>query len=382
MAKKTNSISILDDSVPTFSEEISPHRNNNSSPHLKSFLKQAAVAIPADAMEVWLCSPQQAQIIRAAHHGQLKNLWRSRQFPVTESTLGQVVRDGKDLTLNLSAHPFDQVHPAALNAGIYSIICLPISGENGDILGVLCAAVKHPESLQGVNLKLLHLVANALASIISLEQRGHLLERTSVLEERERLGMDLHDGIIQSLYAIGLNLQNLRVNQNDASSSGLARLDQSIQSLDEVIRNIRAYILDLRPRKLQKSNLLQGVHSLLREFRANTDIEVELQDETGGIQGLSQVNADAIFHIFQEALANAARHSRANKLTVRLWRVGVRLMLHVSDDGIGFNPARTNQHIGHGLSNMQLRARSVGGGLEVIAIRRQGTTILAWVPMK
>ena len=124
------------------------------------------------------------------------------------------------------------------------------------------------------------------------------------------------------------------------------------------------------------------MQSLLREFRANTDIEVELQDETGGIQGLPQANADAIFHIFQEALANAARHSKANQLTVRLWRAGDRLMLHVSDDGVGFNPARTDQHIGHGLSNMQLRAQSVGGGVEVIAIRRQGSTILAWVPMK
>jgi len=382
MAKRTDSISILDDPVPTFSEVISPHQKSNPNPHLKSFLKQAAMAIPADAVEVWLCSPQHTHIIRAAHSGPLKSLWRSRQFTIDESALGQVVRDGRDLTLYLSAQTHDQVHPAALKAGIYSIICLPISSEDGNVLGVLCAAVKRPENLQGVNPKLLHLVAHALVSILSLEQRGHLLERTSVLEERERLGMDLHDGIIQSLYAIGLNLQNLRVNQGDAGGSNLSRLDQSIQSLDEVIRNIRAYILDLRPRKLQKGNLLQSMQSLLREFRANTDIEVELQDETGGIQGLPQANADAIFHIFQEALANAARHSKANQLTVRLWRAGDRLMLHVSDDGVGFNPARTDQHIGHGLSNMKLRAQSVGGGVEVIAIRRQGTTILAWVPMK
>ena len=158
------------------------------------------------------------------------------------------------------------------------------------------------------------------------------------------------------------------------------RLNQSTQALDAAIRNIRAYILNLRPRQLQNENLLVGMRGLIREFQANTLVEVEQQGDEVDVESLPADNAMALFHIFQEALANVARHADATKVNVRVWRVDQRVMMRVSDDGTGFDSARVEQRIGHGLANMQTRAQNVGGGLEVISIRKQGTIILAWVP--
>ena len=74
--------------------------------------------------------------------------------------------------------------------------------------------------------------------------------QTAILQERERIGMDLHDGIIQALYGIGLNLQNTRMHLGENQQATDERLNQATQALDGAIRNIRAYILNLRPRQL------------------------------------------------------------------------------------------------------------------------------------
>lgn len=205
--------------------------------------------------------------------------------------------------------------------------------------------------------------------------------QNAILRERERIGMDLHDGIIQSLYGIGLNLQNVRLNLGGDAWAADERLNQAIQALDAAIRNIRIYILNLRPRRLQEQNLLKGMRSLVREFQANTFLEVSLEGSEEEAADLSPENAMALFHIFQEALANIARHAEAASVHVRLWRVDRRMMLKVSDDGVGFEPGRVEGGFGHGLANMHTRAQNVCGGVEIISIRRQGTTILAWVPL-
>jgi two-component system sensor histidine kinase DevS len=206
--------------------------------------------------------------------------------------------------------------------------------------------------------------------------------QTAILQERERIGMDLHDGIIQALYGIGLNLQSVRLHLGEDPQVTDERLNQALLALDAAIRNIRIYILNLRPRRLQDKNLLAGMRGMVREFSANTLINVELDGCEEDVFDLSADNAMALFHIFQEALGNIARHAEATRVNVRVWRVNQRVMLKVSDDGVGFDTGRVESGLGHGLANMQTRAQNANGGIEIISIRKQGTTILAWVPLK
>jgi signal transduction histidine kinase len=98
------------------------------------------------------------------------------------------------------------------------------------------------------------------------------------------------------------------------------------------------------------------------------------------MKDLPYSNALVLFHVCQEALANAAKHAKAKNVQVAVWTTGDRALMEVRDDGRGFDLERMNSSIGHGLANMQTRARSVGGEFDISSIIDVGTTILVWVP--
>ncbi|MGE5249705.1 MAG: sensor histidine kinase, partial [Bacteroidota bacterium] len=204
--------------------------------------------------------------------------------------------------------------------------------------------------------------------------------RLAVLEERERIGMDLHDGIIQSIYGVGLALEGIYHSIEEDPQDAKQRIQHAIDGLNQAIRDIRAYILDLRPRQLGNDGLMAGLRRLVTEYRANTFSEVELTGPASDLKEMPHSHSLALFHICQEALANTAKHSGAKKVHVSVWVAGDRVLLEVRDDGRGFHIEKMITTIGHGLSNMQTRARAVGGEVDISSAPGEGTTILAWVP--
>jgi signal transduction histidine kinase len=90
----------------------------------------------------------------------------------------------------------------------------------------------------------------------------------------------------------------------------------------------------------------------------------------------------ALFHICQEALANAAKHAKAKQVDISLWSTDDRILMEVHDDGKGFEMEHMSLSIGHGLANMQTRARSVGGDVDISSMMGEGSTVLAWVPRR
>jgi len=205
--------------------------------------------------------------------------------------------------------------------------------------------------------------------------------RLAVLEERERFGMDLHDGIIQSVYAVGLTLEHARLLLNDDPEKAASRIDQAIHDLNHTIRDIRAYILDLRPRQMHDESIMEAIQRLVHEFKANTLIDVNLDGRADGLESLPTPQALALFHICQESLANIAKHAHARHVDVLLWRTNDRALLEIHDDGQGFNPDQIHKAIGHGLSNMQTRATNAGGEVDISSEIGVGSTVLAWVPL-
>jgi len=179
---------------------------------------------------------------------------------------------------------------------------------------------------------------------------------------------------------VGLTLEHARLLLNETPQQARQRIDQAINDLNSTIRDIRAYILDLRPRQLHNENLMQGLHRLASEFRANTLLEVNLHGPPDGMERLTDAKAIALFHIGQEALANIAKHAHAKHVEVAVWTTPERVLMEVHDDGRGFDLSKMNLTLGHGLANMQTRARNVGGDVEISAEPDGGTTILAWVP--
>jgi len=174
--------------------------------------------------------------------------------------------------------------------------------------------------------------------------------------------MDLHDGVIQSIYAVGLTLEYANALLADDDVLGATeRLKWAIDSLNATIRDIRSYILDLRPRRFEGDNLISGLQQLLAEFKANTLLSVEFGADSAADAALTPDARLALFHIAQEALSNAAKHSQASRIEVRLMRDSGDIVLFLKDNGIGFKPERVERRVGHGLMNMHDRALAIGG---------------------
>jgi signal transduction histidine kinase len=201
-----------------------------------------------------------------------------------------------------------------------------------------------------------------------------------VLEERERIGMDLHDGIIQSIYAVGLTLEYTKLLAKEDPQGVLQRIEEAIGGLNAIIRDIRAYILDLQPARFQTASLAEGLEMLVREFRANTLVEADLKVEPEALASLGRESAAALLHIVQEALANAGKHARASRIWVSVKLDDHRVALHVIDNGRGFDMQREQATLGHGLQNMSERARQVGGDFEIASSPGEGTTITVRLP--
>ncbi len=208
------------------------------------------------------------------------------------------------------------------------------------------------------------------------------MQRLAILEERDRIGMDLHDGIIQSIYGVGLALDFARMALQDDPEQARAKIEQSIAALNATIRDIRAYILDLRPRQFHGDDLKQGLQRLVAEFQANCVTRANMVAPEDGLIDFPAENATALFHICQEALANIAKHAHARHAEIHLWTTQERVLLEISDDGRGFQTSQVKSTLGHGLSNMDARARKVGGAVEITSTPGKGTTVLAWVPRK
>lgn len=219
-------------------------------------------------------------------------------------------------------------------------------------------------------------VAVAIQNARLYEQVGRL----AIVDERARIGMDLHDGVIQSIYAVGLILESTRLEiQKGDMEPADKLLAHAINGLNDTIRDIRNFILDLRPHRFS-GNLDQGLSRLVREFQANTMVPVTLDVPKWVGSSLSTPVMRAVFLTAQEALANVARHAKATEVTVRVTRAPKGIELRIADNGRGFDPTAMYHSVGHGLANMRARAEELNGSYKIESAPGQGTKITLTFP--
>lgn len=374
LSKRTENLALLNDLAVTVTS------SSDVDQVLDKSLTQVMDYLDIKAGEVYLRQGESSTLYLTQHRSKsFHTLWKQNSFRIGEGLVGEVARSGHPSVLMLPADHSNGLHDLIKESDLQQIACFPLPGHS-TIMGVLCVASDHAEPFDELQFQFLTSISSWIGTVIenmrlSLQQR-----RLAVLEERERIGMDLHDGIIQSIYAVGLTLEHARLLMKEDVPRAGERIEQAITDLNSTIRDIRAYILDLRPRQLHDDNLMQGIHRLVSEFRANTNVDVTLQGPQDGLAELGDVQSIALFHICQESLANIAKHARASHVTVALWITANRVLLEVSDNGRGFNVENTKLTLGHGLSNMQTRARNVGGDVEITSEKGEGATVLAWVP--
>jgi len=335
-----------------------------------------------EAGEIFLLDEDKTTLRMVLHRGQAAEaFWTRNIFQVGEGYPGIVAKTREPMVGMYLSKDSNFLRDAIVDAGFQQIACVPLAcGEN--LMGVMSVATRATEPFDERSVQLLSAVG-AWAGLSIENARLHSnARRLAVLEERDRIGMDLHDGIIQSIYGVGLSLEGAQHALQENAQVAHQRIQHAIDGLNQAIRDIRSYILDLRPRQLGNEGLISGVKRLLAEYRANTFSEVNFTEPESDLKELPHTHAMALFHICQEALANAAKHAKAKNVQVAIWTTPDRVLLEVQDDGKGFELETMKTSIGHGLANMQTRAHAVGGDCDISAASGEGTTVLAWAPRK
>jgi signal transduction histidine kinase len=196
------------------------------------------------------------------------------------------------------------------------------------------------------------------------------------VDEKIRLGRDLHDGIIQSLYAVGLTLESLRPLLQSDPRRAATRLDEIRDSLNAAIKDVRSYITGLTPENLSRASFSKAVTSMFEQLRAGRDVAFEITIDEAAAATLSvEQNIEAL-QIAREAISNALRHGNASQITLRMHQGDGEVCLLVHDNGRGFDATRGGS-TGHGLGNMRARAERLGASLRVTSQPGQGARVIA-----
>ncbi len=238
-------------------------------------------------------------------------------------------------------------------------------------------------------------IAGAVVTFVDITERRRAAEEAgmaarqlaeqakmlALLEERERIAMDLHDGVIQSLYGIALGL-GARAYQENAENAGPAwqPVDEAIAQINRVIQQIRNYIFDLRPRSDADGGLRPGLELLAEELRVNGLIHPELDVSAGDEAALSPEIVAQVLAIAREAASNVIRHAGATAMTIRLRRSEDRLVIEMRDNGCGFDVGDPPRR-GIGLRSMCERARAIGGETQILSRPGGGTDVRVELPV-
>jgi signal transduction histidine kinase len=344
-------------------------------PLLEAMLIRVSSLFGANAGEIFLQEEGRKKYRQAMHVGDAKQVFATnKRYHLGEGFVGLVAESGRPLWTTDLAGDARLLRPGVVDAGFSTLVSVPLIGK-GRVVGVLNLAFRGLREISEREVGLLTAMGAGVGIAIENARLTRQARRVAVLEERERIAMDLHDGIIQSIYATGLTMDSLRLLLNSSPQKAMTVLDQIIDGLNAVIRDIRSYILDLQPTRVKSINLKDALHELALEFRANTLLDLELKLEDKAIDLLDRKTTSELFLIAQEALANVAKHAEATRVWLTVRKVGEELLLQVIDNGKGFNPEDHGRMLGHGLSNIEQRANSIGGNWHISSSPDQGTTV-------
>lgn len=310
--------------------------------------------------------------------------------PNGHGLLGLIIRGGEPLIVNdIRKDPrsvgFPPNHPP-----MQSLLGVPIKSK-GEIFGNLYVADKLANSpgeteilvnFSQEDAELLEKFATQAAIAVENAQLYRKTQELAVIRERERFGMALHDGIMQAVYATGLSLQEAQRRLDGGSVDAARRIDQAIESLSQVLRDLRNYIMGLRTGRFQGQELAASMAQLARELRANTLMNVRFSaPKKAADLGLNETQTDELLLIVQEALSNVRKYAQARNVELTLKRENNDVVLALDDDGIGFDMESAAHGQGNGLRNMHERAQALGADIRIWSQLGKGTHIRVSIPM-
>lgn len=295
-------------------------------------------------------------------------------LPLETSLCGEVLRTGEPRRVESPGKVPGLISMASLDLDLGPMLALPLQ-RAGQVDGVLAAArVRDRPGFTVEELNMATAFANQASIAIELAESREEQQRLAMLDDRDRIAADLHDQVIQRLFAVSLSLQSVVVGLGGGPHA--QRIQEQIDNLDATVRQIRTTIFDL-----QASRGGTGIRSRI------LDVATELDDALGfraavSFSGLIEDRvptdvAEDLVAVLREALTNVARHACAHSVEVDVVTDAGQVALHVADDGAGIPDTGRRS----GLANMRRRAERHGGQL-VLENREQGGTRVSWtVPL-
>jgi len=297
-------------------------------------------------------------------------------LPRGKGLLGVIMRERKTLRLERMqdderAAGFCEGHPV-----MTSLLGVPIqAGERLFGMLYLCDRVDgDPFSEED------QILIEAVAGYAALAIAGsHLREqqrRLTLLEERERIGMELHDGVIQSLYAIGMSLE-LAHTSGDWQDGAYTK---AVNGLNAVIEDIRRYIMNLNAIDRQQRTIRECLQEMTMRLHIPKSLDIKI-DAPNDYPPFTGIAFEAICQIVHEAVSNVIRHSEATHLDISVQENREDFQIIIADDGKGFDFSHADNHKGLGLHNIQQRVLVYGGQLDIETAPGKGTKLTITLPL-
>ena len=334
---------------------------------------RARAMVNATLIAAWTCAGDDEFIVMYADGDGASALRGTRTAP--DSVVNVVARSARaeliaDFTDDL------RVPRALVDAGMGSGLFMPLhaAGETFGVIGVMIARDREP--LQPHQADMLQAFGIQTATSFAHARALREVEQLRVVSERERIARDLHDTVIQRLFAVGMALE---ATSRRPATETQERLGRAVADIDDTIRSIRTSIFELETRAEETSGLRGRVLDVVAQATPVLGFEPSVQFRGPVETRANGAITESLVATLREALSNVARHARATAVTVTVAAdADGDVVLTVEDDGIG--SATYEREGGHGVSNLRDRARELGGDLSLGASSPHGTRVEWRVP--
>ena len=304
-------------------------------------------------------------------------------LPEGKGLLGVLIEGGRPMRMReISQHPqsygFPPNHPP-----MHSFLGVPIIVRSR-VFGRLYLTEKHGDSAfskddERIALTLAAQAGVAIQNANLLEEIRERGEELAVLEERDRISKELHDGVIQSIYSVGLSLQGAMSLADRDPEATKKRMDEAIATLDDVVRDVRSYIFALQPKSVEERGLKRAIAELVRDLEVNTLASATVSLDETACSSVPDEQVGDVVQVVREILSNIARHAQASEVAVYCSLIDGDFVVRIEGNGVGFDPESVER--GQGLTNMEERAAALGGRLEIEAREPMGMVHILTVPL-
>jgi ligand-binding sensor domain-containing protein/signal transduction histidine kinase len=343
----------------------------------QAIVEVAVKMLYADRSVVFVWDQKQTRVVPRVSHGFSSASLTTLNFSKEESLIGKVLETGEPLVVsNLDAEALrPEVRAVIAAEGILSLVNLPISVDN-QVIGIFNVCFTHPGAISEDTVRLFMALAQRAALSIENMQLFEQTKELAVVEERNRVARDLHDSAKQKAFAALAQLGAANGILKTDPSAAWSHLGEAENLVYEVIQELTFLIQEMYPMALKEKGLATTLREYIFEWENRNGVMINLLIENP--QRMTLEVEQAIYRMIQEALANVARHSHADQVSVSLVYHADKVEVAVEDNGLGFDAHRKPN--GMGLRTIRERAESIGGQACIQSEPGKGTKVIITLP--